>query len=162
MSVIALGESCSKHHGTPQKKENEMDDYGKQPSDSSYGAPAETVGAGTAARMKEQISATAADAKDKVTEFGRQAADRINDSRESAAGALDKTASSLHSGGDNLSSLAHSTADKLQATADYVRRTDLKGMADDVQDIVKRYPAQSLAAAVILGFLVARGLRGRD
>jgi ElaB/YqjD/DUF883 family membrane-anchored ribosome-binding protein len=139
-----------------------MEDYGKQSSDSSYGASAETGGAGTAARMKEQVSATAADAKDKVTEFSRKAADKINDSRESAAGALDKTASSLHSGGDNLSSLAHSTADKLQATADYVRRTDLKGMADDVQDIVKRYPAQSLAAAAFLGFLVARGLRGRD
>jgi ElaB/YqjD/DUF883 family membrane-anchored ribosome-binding protein len=89
-------------------------------------------------------------------------ADKIDDSRESAAGALGKTASSLHSGGDKLSGVAHSAADKIQATADYVRRTDLKGMAEDVQDIVKRYPGQSLAAAAILGFLVARGLRRSD
>jgi hypothetical protein len=53
---------------------------------------------------------------------------------------LDQTASSLHSGSDKLSGVAHSAADKIQATADYVRRTDLKAMAEDVQDLVERYP----------------------
>jgi ElaB/YqjD/DUF883 family membrane-anchored ribosome-binding protein len=136
-----------------------VDDYDKQSGQSAYGESTGTGGTGTAARMKEQISETAADVKEKVTEFGRKTADKIDDSRESAAGALDKTASSLHSGGDKLSGVAHSAADKIQATSDYVRRTDLKGMAEDVQDIVKRYPGRSLAAAAILGFLVARGLR---
>jgi len=139
-----------------------MDDDNKQSGQSSYGASTGTGGTGTAARMKEQISEKAADIKEKVTDFGRKAADKINHSRGSAAGTLDQTASSLHSGGDKLSGVAHSAADNIQATADYVRRTDLKGMADDVQDIVKRYPGQSLAAAAILGFLVARGLRGSD
>jgi ElaB/YqjD/DUF883 family membrane-anchored ribosome-binding protein len=139
-----------------------MDDYNKQSGQSSYGEGVGSGGTGTAARMKEQMSDTAADVKDKVTEFGRKTAEQIDDSRESAAGALDQTASSLHSGGDKLSGVAHSAADKIQATADYVRRTDLKGMADDVQDLVKRYPGQALAAAAVLGFLVARGLRGRD
>jgi ElaB/YqjD/DUF883 family membrane-anchored ribosome-binding protein len=139
-----------------------MDDYNKQSGQSAFGESTEAGGAGTAARMKEQISEKAADVKERVTEFGRKTADKIDDSRESAAGALEKTASSLHSGGDKLSGVAHSAADKIQATADYVRRTDLKGMAEDVQDIVKRYPGQSLAAAAILGFLVARGLRRSD
>jgi ElaB/YqjD/DUF883 family membrane-anchored ribosome-binding protein len=130
-----------------------MDDYNNQSG---------TGSTGTAARMKEQISETAADVKEKVADFGRQAADKIDDSRQSAAGALDKTATSLHSGGDKLSGVAHSAADKIQATADYVRRTDLRGMAADIQDVVKRYPGQSLAAAAILGFLVARGLRRSD
>jgi ElaB/YqjD/DUF883 family membrane-anchored ribosome-binding protein len=135
-----------------------MDDN-KHPGETSYGESTGTGGTGTAARMKEQISETAADVKEKVAEFGRNAANRIDDSRESAAGALDKTATSMHSGGDKLSGVAHSAADKVQATADYVRRTDLKGMAEDVQDIIKRYPGQALAAAAVLGFLVARGLR---
>ena len=139
-----------------------MDDYNKQPDQAPYGESTGSGGTGTAARMREQISETTADVKEKVTELGRKAADRIDGSRESAAGALDKTATSMHSGGDKLSGVAHSAADKLQATADYVRRTDLKGMAEDVQDIVKRYPGQSLAAAAILGFLVARGLRSSD
>jgi ElaB/YqjD/DUF883 family membrane-anchored ribosome-binding protein len=139
-----------------------MDDYNKQAGQSSHGESTGTGATGTAARMKEQISETAADVKVKVTEFGRKAADKIDDSRQSAAGALDKTATSLHSGSDKLSRVTHSAADKIQATADYVRQTDLKGMAEDVQDIVKRYPGQSLAAAAILGFLVARGLRRSD
>jgi ElaB/YqjD/DUF883 family membrane-anchored ribosome-binding protein len=139
-----------------------MDDYNKQPGQASSGESTGSPGTGTAARMKEQISETAADVTEKVTKFGHKAADRIDDSRESAAGALDKTATSMHSGGDKLSGVAHSAADKIQATADYVRRTDLKGMAEDVQDIVKRYPGQALAAAAVLGFLVARGLRRSD
>lgn len=139
-----------------------MDEFNKQPGQTSYGESTGSGGIGTAARMKEQISETAADVKEKVTEFGRKAADRIDGSRESAAGALEQTATSMHSGGDKLSGVAHSAADKIQATADYVRRTDLKGMAEDVQDIVKRHPGQALAAAAILGFLVARGLRRSD
>jgi ElaB/YqjD/DUF883 family membrane-anchored ribosome-binding protein len=138
-----------------------MDDYNKQSGQSSYGESTGS-GAGTAARMKEDLSSKAADAKDQVTEFGRKAMDKIDDSRESAADALGKTASSLHSGADAVSGAAHSTADKIQATADYVRQTDLKGMAEDIQDIVKRYPGPSLAAAAIFGFLVARGLRGNN
>jgi ElaB/YqjD/DUF883 family membrane-anchored ribosome-binding protein len=139
-----------------------MDDFNKQSGQSSHGESTGSGGTSTAARMKEQISETAADVKEKVTDFGRKAAYKIDDTRQSAAGALDKTATSLHSGSDKLSGVAHSTADKIQATADYVRQTDLKGMAEDVQDIVKRYPGQSLAAAAILGFLVARGLRRSD
>jgi ElaB/YqjD/DUF883 family membrane-anchored ribosome-binding protein len=140
-----------------------MDDF-KQGGQASYGDTSGigSGGAGTAARMKEQISDTAADVKDRVAEFGRKTVDKIDDSRQSAAGALDQTASSLHSGGNKVSSVAHSAADKIQATADYVRRTDLKGMADDVQELVKRYPGQSLAAAAVLGFLVARGMGNRN
>lgn len=62
-----------------------MDEYNKQPGQTSYGEGAGSGGTGTAARMKEQISDTAADVKDKVTEFGRKTADKIDDSRESAA-----------------------------------------------------------------------------
>jgi hypothetical protein len=139
-----------------------MDDYKDQPGQSFPGESTASGGAGTAARMKQQISETASDVKGTVTDLSRKAADRIDSSRESAAITLEKTATSIHSGGDKLSGVAHSAADKVQATADYVRRTDLKGMAEDVQDIVKRYPGQALAAAAILGFLVARGLRRSD
>jgi ElaB/YqjD/DUF883 family membrane-anchored ribosome-binding protein len=144
------------------KRRINMDNYTKEaglsPSSESTGSSS----TGTAARMKEEVAGTMADVKEKVAEFGSQTVSKIDDSRKSAAGALDQTASSLHAGGDKLSGIAHSTADALQATADYVRRTDLKGMANDVQDLIKRYPGQSLAAAAVLGFLVARGLQGRD
>jgi ElaB/YqjD/DUF883 family membrane-anchored ribosome-binding protein len=147
-----------------------MDDYKQQPGQPGSNQ-SETPGMATAARMK--LSDTAADVKEKVALIGRRAADSIDSSRQSAAGALDGTASSLHSSADQISgaahtaadklqATAHSTADKLQATADYVRQTDLKGMVDDLTGVVKRYPGQSLAAAAVLGFLVARGLRSND
>jgi ElaB/YqjD/DUF883 family membrane-anchored ribosome-binding protein len=137
-----------------------MDEYnnpsGQFPAEETTG----TGGMGTAARMKEQNANKGADVKEKDSDLGRKAADKIEESRESAAGALDQTASSLHLSGEKLSGAAHSAADKIQASANYVRQTDLKGMAEDVQELVKRYPGQSLVVSALLGFLVARGLRG--
>jgi ElaB/YqjD/DUF883 family membrane-anchored ribosome-binding protein len=145
-----------------------MDDFNKEsaqhpylkPEESDAGDKSFSTGAGTAARMK--LSEKAADIKDRVADFGRKTVDKIDDSRETAAGALDATASTLHSRGDQLSGAAHSAANKISATAEYVRQTNLKGMAEDVQDILKRYPTQTLVAAAVLGFLVARAFRGND
>jgi ElaB/YqjD/DUF883 family membrane-anchored ribosome-binding protein len=143
-----------------------MDDYNNPDSETPYGQP--EGGAATAARRK--LSEKAAEAKEKVADFGRKAVDDIDESRKNTAGALDQTAAKLHSGGDQLSGAAHTvadqisgvahrTGDQLQAAADYIRETDLKGMGEDVKDIVKRYPGPALAAAAVLGFIVARGFR---
>ena len=143
-----------------------MNDYNNPSGETPYAQP--EGGAATAARMK--LSEKAAEVKEKVADFGRKTVDSIDESRKSTAGALDQTAAKLHSGGDQLSGaahtaadqisgVAHGTADKLQAAADYIRETDLKGMGEDLQDIVKRYPGPALAAAAVLGFIVARGFR---
>jgi hypothetical protein len=143
-----------------------MDDYNNPSSETPYGQP--EGGTATAARLK--LSEKAAEVKEKVADFGRKALDNIDESRKNTAGALDQTAAKLHSSGDQLSGaahtaadqisgVAHGTADKLQAAADYIRETDLKGMGEDLKDIVKRYPGPALAAAAVLGFIVARGLR---
>jgi hypothetical protein len=143
-----------------------MDDNNDATSDTPYAQP--EGGAGTAARMK--LSEKAAEVKEKAADFGRRAVDSIDESRSSTAGALDQTAARLHSHGDQLSGaahvvadrisgVAHGTADKLQAAADYIRETDLKAMREDLKDVVKRYPGPALAAAAVLGFIVARSLR---
>jgi methyl-accepting chemotaxis protein len=118
-----------------------------------------STGSGTAARMKRNIADTAQDAKETLNEIGRKTADRIEHSRESTANALERTATSLHSGAEQVSEFTHSAANRLQNTADYLREKDLDRMAEDLRGIVKRYPGRSLAAAAILGFLIARGLR---
>lgn len=143
-----------------------MDGDNNPSSETPYGQP--EGGGATAARMK--LSEKAAEVKEKVADFGRKTVDSIDESRKSTAGALDQTAAKLHSSGDQLSDVAHtaadqvsamvhSTADRLRAAADYIRETDLKGMGEDLKDIVKRYPGPALAAAAVLGFLVARGFR---
>jgi hypothetical protein len=143
-----------------------MGDYRNPTSDTPYAQP--EGGSATAARMK--LSEKAAEVKEKATDFGRKAVNNLDESRKSTAGALDQTAAKLHSGGDQLSGVAHTaadqisgaahaTADKLQAAADYIRATDLRGMGEDLKGIVKRYPGPALAAAAVLGFIVARGFR---
>jgi ElaB/YqjD/DUF883 family membrane-anchored ribosome-binding protein len=112
--------------------------------------------------MKEQFGEKAAQAKDAVTDFGRRTVETIDAQRGPAAVTLDQTASALHQQADKVAGVAHATADKLQATADYVRRNDMKAMAKDVEDLVRRYPGQALAAAAAVGFLVARVMRTRD
>jgi ElaB/YqjD/DUF883 family membrane-anchored ribosome-binding protein len=81
------------------------------------------------------------------------------DAKEMTANALHKTASRLHSRTDQLSDFGHSAAEGLRATANYMRERDVEDIALDVQGIVRRYPVQSLAAAALVGFLFARGLR---
>ena len=144
-----------------------MDDFKKQSTPQpSYWKPENRVagdagsGAGTAARMK--LVDKAADMRDRATDFRRKAVDTLDHSRETAAEVLDATASTLHSRGEQLSGAAHSAASKIHSTANYVRNTDLKSMADDVEHMLKRYPAQALAAAAFLGFLVGRAFRGYD
>ena len=61
-----------------------------------------------------------------------------------------------------MASVSHRAADKIQATADYIRQNDLKAMTDDVTGLVRRYPAQSLAAALVAGFVLARSFRSND
>jgi hypothetical protein len=116
----------------------------------------------TLAKMKEQAGEKAGQAKDAVVDFGRKTLDNIDAQRGTAAVTLDRSASTLHQQADRIAGVAHATADKLQATADYVRTQDLKVMAEDVRDLVRRYPGPALAVAATVGFLVARGLRTQD
>jgi ElaB/YqjD/DUF883 family membrane-anchored ribosome-binding protein len=94
--------------------------------------------------------------------YRRKTVDKLDDSRETAAGALDATASTLHTRGDQISGAAHSAANKIHTNANYVRQTNVQGMVDDFEVTLKRYPAQTLAAAAFLGFLVGRAFRRCD
>ena len=85
----------------------------------------ESVGAAVSG-VTRQISEKAADAKEKLTDATGQ-----------------------------LSEMAQTATDKVKATADYLRETELTAMAEDVKEIVKRYPGWSLAGAAVIGFLLA-------
>lgn len=110
---------------------------------------------GTTVRMKEQVGDKAVQAKDAVADFGRRTIDSLDAQRDSAAASLAHTASALHQQADKVAGVAHATADKLQETADYVGEHDVRAMATDVGDLVRRYPGRALAAAAVMGFLLA-------
>jgi DNA-binding ferritin-like protein len=83
-----------------------------------------------AAGVKKQVSEAATDAKEKLTALGGDAVGQLSD-------------------------LAQTATEKAKAAADYLRKTELKAMAEDVKDIVKRYPGWTLTAAAVIGFLLA-------
>jgi ElaB/YqjD/DUF883 family membrane-anchored ribosome-binding protein len=117
-----------------------------------------SAGTGTAARMKRNAEDAAQNAQEALNDLGRKAADRLESTRHSTANALEWAATSLHSGTDQISGFAHSAADRLSDTADYVHETTFDRFVGDVERIVRRYPAQTLAAAAIFGFVLARAL----
>jgi ElaB/YqjD/DUF883 family membrane-anchored ribosome-binding protein len=118
-----------------------------------------SAASGATGDTKKNISDKADQTRTSLNEFKRKAADKLEGSRQSTAKALEWTATNLHSRANQISDFTHSAADRLQDTAKYFRESELEDIAQDVQGVVKRYPGRSLAAAAILGFLIARGLR---
>ena len=116
--------------------------------------------------IKAQASHTAAEVKDRVADLGRRAENKLDQGRLRAADTVDTTAATLRDKADRFASATsqtvHNVTDKLQSAADYIRDNDARAMMEDVADFVRRYPAQSLAAAAVVGFLAGRALRNTD
>jgi hypothetical protein len=65
----------------------------------------------------------------------------------------------LHEHAENFAGVAHAAANKLEATASFLRDNDLEAMLDGAKKFAKRHPVQCLAAATVVGYLVARLVR---
>ena len=117
----------------------------------------------TASRVTDAIGDATSQMKDKAAQLGRSAAQKVDETRGSTAEALQSTANSLRSGaqssGEAISNAANRTAEKLESTAKYVREHDFRSMMQDVEEVVRRNPAQSLCAAIAVGFLMGSALR---
>lgn len=124
---------------------------------------------GTAAHVKTALRETAGAVKDKARQFGQAAADRIYENREGVAGALDHAAATMHGraanlpGGEKVVRVATSAADKLSATAEYVRRHEVRTAVGDLEALIRRYPGRSIGIAAFLAFLLGKSIgRSRD
>ena len=62
-------------------------------------------------------------------------------------------------GGQKAASAANSLADGMESTASYLRDHNLKDMGNSLTGICRKYPVQSMVAAVAVGVLVGRALR---
>jgi ElaB/YqjD/DUF883 family membrane-anchored ribosome-binding protein len=104
--------------------------------------------------------------KDKVADLGRKAGEKLEQGRVRAADTVDSTAATLRDRADQFASrtsnAVHNVTDKLQSAADYIRDNDARAMIEDIPDFMRRYPAQSLAAAAVVGFLAGRALKNAD
>src|SRR5947208_9989229 len=104
----------------------------------------------TASKASDAIGDAASQMKEKAAQLGRSAAQKVDETRGSTAEALQSTANSLRSGaqssGEVISNAANRTAEKLESAARYVREHDFRNMMQDVEEVVRRNPTQSLCA----------------
>ena len=115
--------------------------------------------------VKDRISDMASTVKDKAGQVADTVSEKLGQQRENAADGLDWAASTIHDGaesvpgGPKVVKMTHSIADGMESTALYLREHDFKKMGTDVMDVCRRYPTQSLVAALAVGFLLGRSAR---
>jgi hypothetical protein len=145
-------------------------------SGSSYGSSSGSEGAGGSG-VADRARDIAGNAKDKLADVGssvRQGAgnakDKLADALESGADKLRNRRSSAQlSGstgttdvavsGDGVNQVADRVAGGMQATADWLRETDLDTMRAGVERQVKEHPGRTLLIAVGLGYLLGKAFR---
>ena len=112
--------------------------------------------------VKDRVSDATSKMKDKASQMAETVSQKLDHQRQSAADTLGRAASAVHEnadrlpGGPKVANLTHSVADGIESTASYLRRHDLSGMGKDLMDVCRRYPKQSLVAALAVGFLIGR------
>ena len=115
--------------------------------------------------VKEQVSDIAAKTKEKVGQVSEALSDKLDEQRTNAADGLGRVASTIHEkadsipGGATVADFTHSIADGMESTANYLREHDFSDMSKDVMSICRKYPIQSMVAALAVGFLVGRSRR---
>jgi len=94
-------------------------------------------------------------AKQSVSEFG----ERAEDATHAVGNRLQSWAGTMRDKAPQegvMGTAACSLAEGLEAGGHYLQDKGLKGMADDVTNIIRRNPVPALFAGVGLGFLLAR------
>ena len=115
--------------------------------------------------VNDRISDMASKVKDKAGQVVDTVSETLGHRRENAAEGLDRAASSIYDraesvpGGPKVVKMTHSIADGMESTASYLRDHDFAKMGKDVMDVCRRYPTQSVVAALAVGFLIGRSRR---
>jgi hypothetical protein len=115
--------------------------------------------------VKERAAEVAAKTKDRASQMAETVTEKLGQQRENAAEGLGRVASTLHEkaesvpGGPKVVKFTHNIADGMESTATYLREHDFSKMGQDVMNVCRKYPTQSLAAALAIGFLVGRSAR---
>jgi hypothetical protein len=115
--------------------------------------------------VKERVSDVAATTRDKASQMADTVSEKLDRQRENAAEGLGRVASTIHEkadsvpGGPKVVNFTHTIANGMDSTATYLREHDFSKMGEDLMGVCRKYPTQSLVAALALGFLLGRSAR---
>jgi hypothetical protein len=100
-------------------------------------------------------------ARDKAAELGTTANQRADSAMTSAGQRMEDLATTLRERAPEgrMGEMAMGAADALKRGGDYLEAADLNMVRGDMEDLIRRYPMQSLAIGFGLGFLLARAFR---
>jgi ElaB/YqjD/DUF883 family membrane-anchored ribosome-binding protein len=108
-------------------------------------------------QLTDQAKQQGQQVADTVGQTTTQGLDKAATAAEGLAGTLREKAPSLP--GDKTTDIAYQAADTLERGAEYVRDADVQRMRGDLEDMIRKYPVQSIAVGLAAGFLLARLFR---
>ena len=121
-------------------------------------------------RAQEAASSLAHRAQEAGSAVAQKASELASTAQERAEGALSNVGQGMSSLGDRLrqkapegtlGTAAGAVADRLQQGGRYLQEHDFGDMADDMSNVVRRYPLPSLCIGFGLGFLLGMALTRR-
>lgn len=123
-----------------------------------------TSGDGSTGGAMDKAKDALGGVQQKAGDLGGQATDKADAGMEKAVGGLDSLASTLRDksesmGQGQVQSVAAAAAVRLQSGADVLRGKDTDQLVAELESLVRRKPAESLAVALGLGFLLSKAFR---
>ena len=115
--------------------------------------------------VRERVSDAAAKTKERAGQMATAVSEKLDQQRENAAEGLGRIASAIHNkadrvpGGPKVVNFSHKIADGMESTATYLREHDISGMGKDLMTVCRKYPTQSVIAALAVGLLLGRSAR---
>lgn len=134
---------------------------GSAPNDAAKDAM--NTAADAAKQAADRASELGRDAAHQAADLGRSTVDRLDSTRGPVAEGLHRTADAIRSyAPGTVGDQARSAADAVDSAAGYIRSRDVRSMASDLTDAVRKNPGPSLIAAVAVGFLLGMTMRRND
>ena len=113
--------------------------------------------------IKDRITGMADRVRETASRAGERVSDTLEHQKQSAADGLDRAASALHNSAESMAmpgkkvvDFTHGIANRMGSAAGYLRESDMTTMGRDSMNLARRYPVQSMVAALTLGFLIGR------
>jgi hypothetical protein len=115
-----------------------------------------------ASAVAEKAKETAKDAANKAGEMAKNVGHKAEDAVSSVGGQMKTLAGTIREKAPHegiVGSTASAVASTLDSSGAYLQEHNLSGMAEDMTDLIRRYPIQSLLVGIGVGFLLAKATR---